>query len=89
MKFIIAFMILFLPSIAAMAEEQITINITSIDINRDGKLILLISGEKGFPIQHKEALVTRTATASKKTWVCLAHRIFRRQNFPKKVYCPA
>jgi len=67
MKFIFSLMILFLAFTSSAAEQQIAIKITSIDVARGGHLMILIFGQKGFPIQHKDALVVRTVSASKET----------------------
>ncbi len=69
MKFIFTFIILFTPFTSTLSEEKITVKITSIDVNRGGNLILLIFGEKGFPIHHNNALVVRTIRVLKETTI--------------------
>ncbi len=67
MKFIFVLILFTIPITSTAAEEQIAIKITSIDVNRGGNLMLLVFGEKGFPIQHSDALVIRTIPISKET----------------------
>jgi len=67
MKQFFYFIIFLLPTITVMAEDKVVVKVTSVDVNRGGNLIILVFGNNGFPIQHKEALVTQTINVSKET----------------------
>lgn len=54
--------LLFIQSLAAAAEEinmnwqALTLNITNIDVNRPGEIVVMVFQEDGFPKDHQKAL---------------------------------
>jgi uncharacterized protein (DUF2141 family) len=58
-------MVVLLISIVSLAEEEkITIDVSGINVERGGNLIVLVFGHDGFPVKHEKALLTQTKEAS-------------------------
>lgn len=53
-----------LLAVSAFAED-VNIEVTGIDINKKGQLIVLIFGEDGFPIKHEKALYEHNKPATR------------------------
>lgn len=50
---------------ASSAQEQkISIEVSGIDVERGGNLIVLVFGSDGFPVKHEKALLTQTTKVS-------------------------
>lgn len=65
-KLVIGFLGYIVMTVNTMAQEiDIKINVTGIDVNRGGNIIVMIFGEKGFPKIHKQALADQTKRANK------------------------
>lgn len=58
-------MVVLLISIVSLAEEEkITIDVSGINVERGGNLMVLVFGHDGFPVKHEKALLTQTKEAS-------------------------
>lgn len=45
-------------------EQKISIEVSGIDVERGGNLIVLVFGSDGFPVKHEKALLTQTTKIS-------------------------
>lgn len=45
-------------------EQKISIEVSGIDVERGGNLIVLVFGSDGFPVKHEKALLSKTAKVS-------------------------
>ena len=45
-------------------EEKISIEVSGIDVERGGNLIILVFGNDGFPVKHEKAFLTQTTKIS-------------------------
>ena len=61
---VLLLMVITLISNVGLAEEQISIEITGIHVERGGDLIVLVFGRDGFPVKHEKALSTQTRNVS-------------------------
>ena len=54
-----------LMSNAGLAQdEKISIEVSGIDVERGGNLIVLVFGSDGFPVKHEKAFLTQTTKVS-------------------------
>lgn len=64
MRAVLAVVILLMSKAALAQEEKISIEVSGIDVERGGNLIVLVFGNDGFPVKHEKAFLTQTAKVS-------------------------
>lgn len=53
-----------ISNVGLAEEEKISIEISGINVERGGNLIVLVFGRDGFPVKHEKALSTQTKKVS-------------------------
>lgn len=64
MRALLLMIILLISSVSLAEEENITIEISGINVERGGNLIVLVFDRDGFPIKHEKARSTQTKNVS-------------------------
>ncbi|MCR4298458.1 MAG: DUF2141 domain-containing protein [Gallionella sp.] len=64
LRTLISAAMLLLSNLGFAQEEKITVDISGINVERGGNLVVLVFSREGFPIKHEKALATRTQAVS-------------------------
>jgi len=64
MRVLLLIVILLIANASLAEEEKITVEISGIDVEKGGNLIVLVFGQDGFPVKHEKALSTQTKAVS-------------------------
>lgn len=60
LRTLISVAMLLLSSTSFAQEEKITVDVSGINVERGGNLVVLLFGREGFPVKHEKALATQT-----------------------------
>ena len=64
MRAVLVVVILLMSNAGLAQEEKISIEVSGIDVERGGNLIVLVFSSDGFPVKHEKALLTQTIQVS-------------------------
>lgn len=54
-----------IPQMSVAQSQNISVDISGIDVRRGGNLIVLVFAREGFPVKHEQALLNKTAPVSR------------------------
>ena len=64
MRAMLLIVISLISNVGLAQEEKISIEISGIEVERGGNLIVLVFGSDGFPVKHEKALLSQTTKVS-------------------------
>lgn len=62
--FMLATALFFTPAVLLAEPQSIVVEVSDIDVDRGGNLIVLVFGAAGFPVEHDQALFAQTKPVS-------------------------